>query len=290
LSEKRVTITINVPLASVVALMLLVHFITLIFHLDWLPDLNKVAENEKRTFNVREIRTVGAKDSKIKDKILVTKDHAEKAKQDPFATAADMNQPLSATKPAQKVTKKQAKKDVPVKQKNPYRPEAPATALEQLSMRAEPVKNVASRTDGGGAQLGGSPTLSKSLMNMQVEMPEGVNPDELNKFELMFYGFQKRMMEKYFSSIVLNVRDYEKRYSMKVLIPEGKHSMTGRVTFDSEGNIKQIKMVKWTQAEKLQNMFEDILKSMHTLPNPPKMLRNSDGEFVVFYSFIIDNG
>jgi hypothetical protein len=49
-------------------------------------------------------------------------------------------------------------------------------------------------------------------------------------------------------------------------------------------------MVKWTQADKLQNMFEDILKSMHTLPNPPKMLRNSNGEFVVFYSFIIDNG
>jgi len=48
-------------------------------------------------------------------------------------------------------------------------------------------------------------------------------------------------------------------------------------------------MVRWTQAEKLQAMFEDILKSMHTLPNPPKMLRNKDGEFVVFYTFLIDN-
>jgi hypothetical protein len=85
------------------------------------------------------------------------------------------------------------------------------------------------------------------------------------------------------------VRNYEKRYSLQTLIPEGQHTMTGRVTFDSEGNIKQIQMVRWTQADKLQAMFEDILKSMQTLPNPPKMLRNKDGEFVVFYTFLIDN-
>jgi hypothetical protein len=88
---------------------------------------------------------------------------------------------------------------------------------------------------------------------------------------------------------MLNVRDYEKRYSMPVLMPEGNHVMTGRVTFDSEGNIKQIKMLRWTQADKLQAMFEDILKSMMTLPNQPKMLRNSQGEFVVFYTFSVNN-
>lgn len=137
--------------------------------------------------------------------------------------------------------------------------------------------------------LGGSPTLTKSLMNMQVEVPEGVSKDELNEFELKFYGFQKRMMEKYFSTIVLQAREYEKRYSLPVLMPDGRHVMTGRVTFDSDGNIKQIKMIRWTQADKLQNMFEDVLKAIDTLPNPPRELMNQHGEFVVYYTFTVNN-
>ncbi len=284
MQKDLVTITINTRLTLVAALLLLVHGLALFFKLTWLPDPAKEERVENRVLNIREIRTVGEKNSKLKDRVLVTKDAAKKPLQDPFAAAAKMNEPV---KPQQKSeTKKLAQETI---QKNPYRPQAPATALEKLMTKVEPVTQVASRTQGGGAQLGGSPTLTKSLMNMQVETPEGVSMDELNKFELMFYGFQKRMMEKYFSSIVLNVRNYEKRYSLQTLIPEGQHTMTGRVTFDSEGNIKQIQMVRWTQADKLQAMFEDILKSMQTLPNPPKMLRNKDGEFVVFYTFLIDN-
>ncbi len=279
-----VTITINTRFTLVAALLLLVHGLALFLHLDWLPEPSKEENVQDRVLNIREIRTIGEKNSKLKDRVLVTKDKAEKAQQDPFAAAAKMNEPVKPQKRAE--PKRLAQETI---QKNPYRPEAPASALEKLMTKVEPVTQVASRTQGGGAHLGGSPTLTKSLMNMQVETPEGVSMDELNKFELMFYGFQKRMMEKYFSSIILNVRNYEKRYSMKSLIPEGQHTMTGRVTFDSEGNIKQIQMVRWTQADKLQAMFEDILKSMHTLPNPPKMLRNKDGEFVVFYTFLVDN-
>lgn len=284
MSTGTLTITINTRLSLVAAFLLLVHLLALLFKLNWLPDLAKPEKNENRVLNIREIRTLGEKNSKIKDKVLVTKDFAQKAKQDPFAAAAKMNQPLKEQKPAE--VKKMAQE---TRQKNPYKPEAPASALEKLMTRVEPVPQVATRTQGGGAQMGGSPTFTKSLMNMQVETPEGVSMDELNKFELMFYGFQKRMMEKYFSSIVLNVREYEKRYSMKSLIPDGQHTMTGRVTFDSDGNIKQIQMIRWTQADKLQAMFEDILKSMNSLPNPPKMLRNKEGEFVVFYTFLVDN-
>lgn len=284
MQKDQVTITINTRLTLVAALLLLGHALALFFKLNWLPDLTQEERVENRVLNIREIRTVGEKNSKLKDRVLVTKDAAKKPVQDPFAAAAKMNEPV---KPQQKSEpKKLAQETI---QKNPYRPQAPATALEKLMTKVEPVTQIASRTQGGGAQLGGSPTLTKSLMNMQVETPEGVSMDELNKFELMFYGFQKRMMEKYFSSIVLNVRNYEKRYSLQTLIPQGQHTMTGRVTFDSDGNIKQIQMVRWTQADKLQAMFEDILKSMQTLPNPPKMLRNKDGEFVVFYTFLIDN-
>jgi hypothetical protein len=266
-------------------LVLLLHAVALGLRSQWWQLPGPELSESHRIFNIQEIRTLGAKDSNIKDKILVTKDLAKKPKQDPFAEIAKLNQPQNQ----KAVPQTQAQLEKSKLPTHPYRPDAPASAMEKLQMTAEPVSKVATRTAGGGAQLGGSQTLSQSLMNMQVELPEGVSIDELNEYELMFYGFQKRMMEKYFSSIVLNVRDYEKKYSLRVLIPEGSHTMTGRVTFDSDGNIKQIKMIRWTQADKLQAMFEDILKSMHTLPNPPKMLRNSNGEFVVYYSFIVNN-
>jgi hypothetical protein len=290
--DQRVTVTINVPLAALALLMLVVHLSVLFFQLGWLPPLPKFnLEEKQRTFQIKEIRTLGDKNSKIKDKVLVTKNYREEAKQDPFEAAANMNKPAKPA-PEKKPQKEQIKKVAKtIPQPNPYRPNPRAQALEQLSLRAEPVQKVAERSHqgGGAAALGGSPTLTKSLMNMQVEVPEGVAADELNEFELMFYGFQKRLMEKYFSTIVLQVREYEKRYSLPTLMPEGRHTMTGRVTFDSEGNIKQIKMVRWTQADKLQAMFEDILKSMDRLPNPPKLLRNQDGEFVVFYTFTVNN-
>jgi len=283
----RVTLTINLPLAFVLALMGVLHLLVLFFQLAWLPQLpsDELAERN-RPLNVREIRTIGERSSKLKDKVLVTKDQAEKAKvdplekADPFKTLAQMNRPNTKPRP-------EAVEKLPPR---PSKPDPRPSALDQLAMRAEPVQKVASRTQhGGAAMLGGSPTLTKSLMNMQVEVPEGVSKDELNEFELKFYGFQKRMMEKYFSTIVLQAREYEKRYSLPVLMPDGRHVMTGRVTFDSDGNIKQIKMIRWTQADKLQNMFEDVLKAIDTLPNPPRELMNQHGEFVVYYTFTVNN-
>jgi hypothetical protein len=39
----------------------------------------------------------------------------------------------------------------------------------------------------------------------------------------------------------------------------------------------------------LQNIFEEALKSMNSLPNPPKMLWEKSGEFTVFYNFVVNN-
>lgn len=287
--DRSVKLEINLTLLWALVLAFLTHALALFLSLPHSKKLEHLSEYHRRPLQVRElktVRTVGDKNSKLKDRVLITKDQREKeVKPNIFEALAQQNRPRQKPTQAKPTTARNAQV-----QQNPYRPAPRPKALDQLMQRQEPVTKVASQTQSGGAAaLAGSPTLSKSLMNMQVEVPEGVKMDELNEFELMFYGFQKRMMEKYVNAIMLNVRDYEKRYSMPVLMPEGKHVMTGRVTFDSDGNIKQIKMLRWTQADKLQAMFEDILKSMMTLPNPPKMLRNPQGEFVVFYTFTVNN-
>ncbi len=286
MQERRITFSINLSFMLYAAAVAVMHLGLMFVNVKDKFDLENIVDTHRQVLTVRQmenedlkkVRKIGEKAGKGLNQVLVNKgvkNGAERAKPNPFAAVA----PRPHT-PPQKAT-----------QKNPYRPVNRAKALEQLALKAEPVKEVAARTQhGGAAALSGSPTLSKSLMNMQVEVPEGVAVDELNEFELQFYGFQKRLVSKYLNSIELQVREYEKRFSTQTLGVAGKHTMTGRVTFDSEGNIKQIKMVRWTQADKLQSLFEDILKSMIALPNPPKMLRNTNGEFVVFYTLTVDNG
>jgi hypothetical protein len=302
LEDRRVTFTINLNFAIFVALVAVAHVLTLTAlslptrnDLAKLEEMRRIQELQKTAVQLidrREmpkIRKIGEKDGKGLNNVLVNKGvrkGLDRAKPNPFAAVAP--RPQARTTP---LVEKERLAKPSRSQPNPYRPTTRPSALDQLALKAEPVKQVAARTQHAGtAALSGSPTLSKSLMNMQVEVPEGVAADELNQFELQFYGFQKRLVSKYLNSIELQVREYEKRFSIQTLGVAGKHTMTGRVTFDSDGNIKQIKMVRWTQADKLQSLFEDILKSMIALPNPPKMLRNTNGEFVVFYTLTVDNG
>lgn len=323
--QRRVTITIDLPLAFLTILMVVLHLTLLMFTqkfqvgntLQRLEDFHKQSDAIKITLPDRQpmmpkIRTLGRKDGSKKNTVLVTpKDAPSRPDKpiDPFKAMAQMNQP-PRFKPLGKEAPPAPNKAQPkVTQTGPERPQAQAPegpngrpgtrtaqllrpgALEQLARSARPVQEVAQTVaqQGGQAQVVNSPTLSKSAVNMQVEVPEGVAEGELNEYELMFYGFQKRMMEKYLNSIILQVREYERKYPQKSLIPEGNHVMTGRVTFDSSGNIKQIKMVRWTNAETLQAMFEDVLKSMDQVPNPPKQLWDKHGDFTVFYNLTVVN-
>jgi hypothetical protein len=66
--------------------------------------------------------------------------------------------------------------------------------------------------------------------------------------------------------------------------------MTARMTYDSQGNVQEIKMIRWTHVSELQNLFEDIVKDIDQLHNPPKALWEKSGEFSMFYTLEIING
>lgn len=320
MSNQRLTITIDLQFAALAALMVLFHGIGLVLinprlvagGLERLQDFHPQDNAIRIQLPPRmpKLRTLGRKDGSKKNNVLVAPKTAKYDRSkpiDPFKAAAAMNRPFKPTQPQRAVQPKQAPgrpKEMTgapraTVAKNGARPgSASATrmnqsALDRMAVTGRPVQEAAAQTStqvAGQATIANSPILSKSNVNMQVEVPEGVAEDELNEYELMFYGFQKRMMEKYLGSIMLQVREYERRYPHKSLIPDGKHVMTGRVTFDSSGNIKQIKMVRWSQAEGLQSLFEDVLKSMDSVPNPPKKLWNKEGDFVVFYNLTVNNG
>jgi hypothetical protein len=49
-------------------------------------------------------------------------------------------------------------------------------------------------------------------------------------------------------------------------------------------------MIRWTHVSELQNLFEDIVKDIDQLHNPPKALWEKSGEFSMFYTLEIING
>ncbi|MBT7608133.1 MAG: hypothetical protein HN576_00150 [Bacteriovoracaceae bacterium] len=125
---------------------------------------------------------------------------------------------------------------------------------------------------------------NKSEFKIQFETPEGVNEDELNSAEKMYYSFQKRTFESYFHSFLKSYNERLRSHpQLKKLLQVERHKLTGRVTFDDQGNIVSIKMLKWSQSDEVQNLFEATLKEIRSLPNPPRALLQRDSKQLNIY-------
>lgn len=130
---------------------------------------------------------------------------------------------------------------------------------------------------------------NKSDIQVHFEPPEGVSEDELNSVEKMFYSFQKRTFEGYFNSFITTYnRVVQLRPRLKRTLQNEVHHLTGRVTFDREGNIISIKILRWTQDDNLQKLFEETLKEIKSLPNPPKDIIGKDDQFNIYYQLKIN--
>lgn len=175
------------------------------------------------------------------------------------------------------------------------RPEVHAKSpksINAITMKSSDIKEVSKSFPSGGLSISEmiSDTQKISDAVVSIEVPDGVEPDELNKYELMFYSFQKRTAINYINSIIKNLNTFQKKNPRFQIPNSGKITMTARITYDSEGNVLQIKMIRWTQIDKLQNLFEDIVKDIDQLHNPPKTLWERNGEFSMFYTLEILNG
>ncbi|MCO4794098.1 MAG: TonB C-terminal domain-containing protein [Bacteriovoracaceae bacterium] len=142
-------------------------------------------------------------------------------------------------------------------------------------------------------QLGPGTTTAKvankSDIQVHFEPPEGISEDELNSVEKMFYSFQKRTFEGYFNSFITTYnRVIQLRPRLKKTLNREVHHLTGRVTFDRNGNIVSIKILRWSQDDNLQKLFEETLKEIKSLPNPPKDILGKNEQFNIYYQLKIN--
>jgi hypothetical protein len=162
----------------------------------------------------------------------------------------------------------------------------PKTALENQGIRFnnQELKKMAQESYGGTTQTFGSDKIS-----LRYEVPDGKSLDELNEAELRLYSFLRRGAKNYATSVAAELHDFNLKYPhLNFPMVEDRHVMTGRMTYDKNGNLKQIKMIRWSNNDKLQEFFENVLKRMEIMQNPPRELWAENDEFTIFMTLQIN--
>ncbi len=249
---------------------------------------NQSRDKNRNPLRIRDIRTVGSRESKTRN--LIPQMLPKKGTPEVVKTNSEKKS-LSFSDLQMNQT------SIPNKLMRPgTRPEVAKTAIEKtkslsaISLKGNEIHRFADAQS--AANLSGDPraaALQNSDILVNLEVPEGVNPDELNKYELMFYGFQRRTAIGYINSFYKNLDQFQRENPhLQFPMTDTKQVMTGRVTYDSKGNIVQIKMIRWSNQERLQDFFVEVLKDMDTLHNPPQALWEKSGEFSIFFSLVLN--
>lgn len=253
-----------------------------------LPDYSSIARNSERpSLKIRRVKTAKVEHANIKAMESVLK-----------ATGARAKSPVSLKDlaiPSLNQTPKIVGSGSTSNQRPGSRPEVAPRAMRsmnKISLKGQEFKDYSKSFPSGGLAISDmiSETQKISDAVVSIEVPEGINPDELNEYELKFYGFQRRTAISYINSILKNLDKFQKKHPRYKMPTAGRVTMTARVTYDNEGNVTQIKMIRWTHVNEVQGLFEDIVKGIDQLHNPPRELWEKTNEFSMFYTLEILNG
>lgn len=150
------------------------------------------------------------------------------------------------------------------------------TAVDQLALQSRILRQMGVGDAADFARRGN--------MFMRFEPPEGIDPDELNTIEKMFYGFQIRVFENYIRALMTSYNELQARNPrLKNQLQSGRYNLAGRVTFDREGNIVSLRITRWTNQTDVQELFERSLQNINKLPNIPSELMGDSDRFNIYY-------
>lgn len=287
MSGQSVHFKIKINFTVILLTVLLLHILS--FTLKGLPGLNMSSflPAEKSTLKIRRVKTNEVVHPNLRPKSSVMNAGAEKKIVSQGNKLGNLGlKDLALIKPG----------EVAAGPRPGTRPEVTAPsasrAMNRISLKSKEFKDYSKSFSSGSLSISdlqaGAQRINDAVVS--IEVPEGVEPDELNEYELMFYSFQKRSSINFMNSIFKSVDKFRKTYPNYTLPSSSRIVMTARLTYDKEGNVMQIKMVRWTHYEEIQNMFEDIVKNMDQLHNPPKTLWEKNDEFSMFFTLEILNG
>jgi hypothetical protein len=134
-----------------------------------------------------------------------------------------------------------------------------------------------------------SRAIKNTGFDVVFEPPEGVSEDELNAMEKVFYSFQRRTFESYMHAFLDAYRKVVlSRPGLNKDLPRDKQTLTGKITFDKNGDVVATKIIRWSSDDDIQKLFDETLLNIRTLPNPPRALLEKREEFSIYYQLYIN--
>jgi hypothetical protein len=240
---------------------LFMHTLLLIFS-PWAKDFSLPSSEEKHQFKIRQ---VGVANAEREDIIFVPIENRNKQSNTP-----QMLQFKKIGIPFDVISTKQAAIETKTKRKK-------IKAIKLNQGDVEKILKSARTSLPSQAQK----ALDQSDIAIKMEVPKGIPQDELNKYEQVFYSFQKRTVLAYINSFMHELNDFElQNPHLDFPIVQDPEQVAGKITYDHNGDILKIDTLKWSDEKKLQDFFMNVLKNMNSLPNPPKELLNK-GTFAI---------
>lgn len=141
------------------------------------------------------------------------------------------------------------------------------SALESIQMKSDDIPSIAG-------------TDSNLVLNsgIKFESKKGVPIDELNTQELVYYGFKNRTAIQYKNAVVKNINILKKdNPSLFRRIQNTIHNMRGKISYDRNGNVVNIKILQWSDSNEVQDFFLNALKDIRAIPNPPEGILDEEG-------------
>jgi len=131
--------------------------------------------------------------------------------------------------------------------------------------------------------------LRDSQFDIHIEPIGSIEEDELNSMDKTFYSFNRRVSINYIRSVLKTYHYMDSlNKSLDRSLKNSKDILSARVTFDKLGNIDRIKILKSSNDDNIHNLFEQALRGMSALTNPPSAFIKNRDYFSIYYQLRIN--
>lgn len=120
-----------------------------------------------------------------------------------------------------------------------------------------------------------------------IVAPKGISPDEFNTLEKTFYGFRRREISTFYSTLYKKFNESVISHPQLKEALKGKDRTTLRVIRDGDGNLVSIKVMKAAVSDDIHEFILEVFKAIPKIQNVPKELLD-DGKYQVYWDIKVN--
>jgi len=126
--------------------------------------------------------------------------------------------------------------------------------------------------------------INNTNFNIGIAPIDETKLDKLNSVDKKFFSFQKRVFKKYIQNFLKSYQNKKTIHpNLKDEILRDRFKLFGKLTYDHNGHIISLKILNKVDKKNIQLLFEETLKEINFIPNPPKELLNKKQQFSIYY-------